>query len=73
VGDIYRDVYIDRNPVDDLNSSTGCTGAANYSRSDCLRRAPGLSDTKTIIINGGLSEAQHQIWVYVDARCQIDE
>jgi hypothetical protein len=73
VGDIYRDVYIDRNPADDLNSTTGCTSAGDFSRSDNLSLAPGMSDTKIVIINGGLSGAEHDIWTYVDARCLINE
>jgi hypothetical protein len=74
VGVIYRDVYIDRDPSADLDPATGCTSAGDFSRSDTyIGLAPGASDTKIVTITGGFSGAAHQIWAYVDSRCQINE
>jgi len=74
VGVIYRDVYIDRDPSANLDPVTGCTSAGDFYRSDTyIGLAPGMSDTKTVTITGGLSGDEHKIWTYVDARCLIDE
>jgi hypothetical protein len=71
---IYRDVYVDRNPALDLDPATGCTSAGDYFRSDSYTSLePGMSDTKTVTISGGLPPGRHQLWFYVDSRCLIDE
>jgi hypothetical protein len=71
---IYRDVYIDRNPMTTINPSTGCPASGDYYRSDSFTNlAPGQSDTKTVTVTNGLSQGQHQLWVYVDSRCLVDE
>lgn len=73
-GDVYRDIYIDRDPAADLISSTGCTSVGEFSRSDYYASFdPGMSDTKIITITDGLPSGVHQIFAYVDARCLIDE
>jgi len=71
---IYRDVYIGVDPVTTINPLTGCPAAGDYFRSDDFTNlAMGQSDTKTVTVSGGLPEGSYQLWVYVDARCLIQE
>ena len=71
---IYRDVYIDTDPVSTIDPLTGCPDPGDYYRSDDFTDlATGETDTKTITITDGLSDGQHQIWVYVDSRCLLQE
>lgn len=68
---VYRDIFIDRNPMDFLDPVTGCVSIdADYFRADLNdTMPPGVSDTKAVSITGGLSLGTHQIWVYTDATC----
>jgi hypothetical protein len=71
---IYRDVYIDRDPAVDADPFTGCTSSGEFFRSDSYTSLDaGMSDTKTVTVTGGLPPGNHQIWVYVDSRCLVDE
>ena len=68
---VYRDIFIDRNPMDFLDPMTGCVSIdADYFRADLNdTMPPGSSDTKPVNITGGLSTGTHQIWAYTDATC----
>lgn len=71
---IYRDVYIDRDPSTLLDPITGCPPPGDFFTFDDYASIPaGMTDTKIITVTGGLPAGEHQIWVYVDARCLIDE
>lgn len=71
---IYRDVYIDRDPSTLLDPITGCPPPGDFYTSDAYASIPaGMTDTKSVTVTGGLPTGNHQIWVYVDARCLIDE
>jgi len=71
---VYRDVYIDRDPSTLLDPITGCPPPGDFFRSDSYASLPaGMTDTKTVTITGGLPNGNHKIWVYVDARCLVDE
>lgn len=71
---IYRDVYIDRDPMTTLNPITHCPAPGDYYRSDAFTNlAPGQTDTRTVTVTNGLSSGVHQLWVYVDSRCLVDE
>ncbi|HRK89668.1 MAG TPA: S8 family peptidase [Anaerolineales bacterium] len=70
---IYRDIYVDLDPLTTLDPGTGCPVAGDYYRSDFFTNLdPGKSDTKTITITGGFSD-RVQLWAYVDSRCLIPE
>ncbi|MBK8780779.1 MAG: M4 family metallopeptidase [Anaerolineales bacterium] len=72
--DIYRDVYIDRDPATLINPATGCPPPGDFYISNYYPIIPaGMTDTKTVSITGGLPLGNHQLWFYVDARCLIDE
>jgi hypothetical protein len=72
--DIYRDVYIDRNPSTLINPATGCPPPGDFFTFDHYDIIPaGMTDTKIVTVTGGLPLGTHQIWVYVDARCLVDE
>lgn len=72
--DIFRDVYIDRDPSTLLDPVTGCPPPGDFFTSDHYNTIPaGMIDTKTITITGGLPGGNHQLWFYVDSRCLIDE
>ena len=72
--DIYRDVYIDRNPSTLLDPITGCPPPGDFSIFDHYDSIPpGMTDTKIVTITGGLPIGSHQFWFYVDARCLVDE
>jgi hypothetical protein len=71
---VYRDVYIDRDPSALLDPITGCPPPGDFFRFDSYSSlAPGMSDTKIVTITGGLPSGDHQLWFYVDARCLVDE
>lgn len=71
---IYRDVYIDRDPSTLLDPITGCPPPGDFFISNDYANIPaGMTDTKTVTVTGGLPAGDHQIWVYVDSRCLIDE
>lgn len=71
---IYRDVYIDRDPSTLLDPITGCPSPGDFFTSNAYASIPaGMTDTKSVTITGGLPAGNHKIWVYVDARCLIDE
>lgn len=72
--EIYRDVYVDRDPSMLLDPITGCPPPGDFFRSDIFPGIPaGMSDTKTITITGGLPSGSHQLWFYVDSPCLVDE
>jgi hypothetical protein len=72
--DIYRDVYIDRNPSTLLDPVTGCPPPGDFFTFDHYDSIPsGMTDTKIVTVTGGLPAGNHHIWVYVDARCLVDE
>lgn len=70
---VYRHVYIDTdNPYNSPpDPETGCpTLDTDYFRGDFNDTLPaGASDTKSVSITTGLSEGNHQIWVFTDATC----
>ncbi len=71
---IYRDVYIGVDPSTLINPATGCPTPGNYFRLDTyINLDSGQSDTKTVSITGGLNNGAHQLWVYVDSRCLVNE
>lgn len=71
---IYRDVYINRDPTTLIDPDTGCPPPGDFYRSDNYSSIPiGMTDTKTVTIPNGLPLGNYQIWVYVDARCLVDE
>lgn len=71
---IYRDVYIDLDPASTIDPLTGCPAPGNYYRSDeFVTLKIGQTDTKTVTITDGLGFGSHQIWVYVDSRCLVQE
>jgi hypothetical protein len=71
---VYRDVYIDRNPSVGANPITGCTSSGDFFRSDSYTSLDaGMTDTQTVTVPGGLPPGNHQIWVYVDSRCLVEE
>ncbi len=72
--EIYRDVYIGVDPLTTLDPLTGCPAAGDYWSNDSFTEfASGQTDTRTITISSGLPKGSHQIWVYVDSRCLVDE
>ena len=72
--DVFRDVYIDRDPSTLLDPITGCPPPGDFFISNSYPSLPaGMIDTKAITITGGLPMGSHQFWFYVDARCLVDE
>jgi subtilisin family serine protease len=71
---IYRDVYIDLDPASTIDPITGCPAQGNYYRSDEFTTFKiGQTDTKTVTVTDGLGFGSHQIWVYVDSQCLVQE
>ena len=79
---VYRDVYVDLNPVDMHDTDYDLTGCliipdvpdyAHFFTENLNATIPSGATTTDVVTISGLPGGSHQIYAYADAECNVDE